>query len=129
MVVVIFKLVVDDTMILVTIEAVAMIMALSVVWTLFYGLRIYKFTRYPLKRSHTRFSTADNSPKTNTTNTTNDNQETKKNTLHQNNRNMNRRDTPDAKSKTFQSSTREMSPMTKETTKHSHFYGEETNEV
>jgi len=51
LVVVIFNLVVIDISIIITIQSGAMLIALCVVWALFYGIRIWNFFKYPEERS------------------------------------------------------------------------------
>eukprot|EP01083_Nonionella_stella_P048610 129831_1 len=55
-VVLVFNIVVDDRDIIVTIQAAAMLCAVSVIWALFYGVRLYRFAKYPEKRSEVDLS-------------------------------------------------------------------------
>eukprot|EP01084_Bolivina_argentea_P173420 300369_1 len=64
-VVVIFNAVVDDIYIIITIQSGAMLIALSVIWVLFYGIRIYKFYKYPNDRSNVDVSASINKKKIN----------------------------------------------------------------
>lgn len=65
--VVIFNLVVIDIEIIITIQSGAMLIALCVVWNLFYGIRMYNFFKYPEERS-TVHVTATNSTRQSTEN-------------------------------------------------------------
>merc|ERR1712176_689211 len=63
LVVVIFNVVVYDINIIITIQSGAMLIALCVVWALFYGIRMFKFFMYPEDRMVVKITATPNRSK------------------------------------------------------------------